>query len=97
MGLFDFFKKPKREQIIVKSGTTNNMEQNCIKTTPIKKGVVKTLNVSTTIANIEKAKNRFIAIDFETTGLSPYSDRIIEVGAAIFENGTLTETAELVV
>lgn len=55
---------------------------------------VKTATVSTTIPNIEKAKNKFIAIDFETTGLSPYSDRIIEVGAVIFENGTIVNRFE---
>lgn len=41
---------------------------------------------------INKLNKRFIAFDVETTGLKPNSDRIIEVGAVIFENGKLTKT-----
>ena len=37
--------------------------------------------------HIEELMNRYIAFDVETTGLYPYSDRIIEVGAVLFENG----------
>lgn len=32
--------------------------------------------------------DRYIAIDVETTGLDPDQDRIIEIGAVLFENGT---------
>lgn len=32
-------------------------------------------------------EKRFIAFDTETTGLDPYRDRVIEVGAVLFENG----------
>jgi DNA polymerase-3 subunit epsilon len=36
------------------------------------------------------AKQKLAVIDFETTGLSPADDRVIEVGIACFENGILT-------
>ena len=36
------------------------------------------------------AEERFVVIDFETTGLSPEQDRVIEVGIACFERGELT-------
>lgn len=72
----------------------NQQSSPVVQHVPAKIGEVKTKTVSTTISNIKKAKNKFIAIDFETTGLSPYSDRIIEVGAVIFENGTIVNRFE---
>ncbi len=40
------------------------------------------------LEEIKKHKDRFVAIDLETTGLSVETgDRIIEIGAVIFENG----------
>ena len=44
-----------------------------------------------TLENLEKAKKRVIAIDFETTGLSYTDDRIIEIGAVIFQNGKVVD------
>lgn len=72
----------------------NQQSSPVVQHVPAKIGEVKTKTVSTTISNIKKAKNKFIAIDFETTGHSPYSDRIIEVGAVIFENGTIVNRFE---
>lgn len=40
---------------------------------------------------IEKLNKRYIAFDVETTGLNAHSDRIIEVGAVLFENGQPTQ------
>jgi DNA polymerase-3 subunit epsilon len=36
------------------------------------------------------AEQKLVVIDFETTGLDPTKDRIIEIGVACFEGGTLT-------
>jgi DNA polymerase III epsilon subunit family exonuclease len=36
--------------------------------------------------------NVYVVFDFETTGLSPTQDRVIEIGAAKIENGRITET-----
>lgn len=80
MSLFDFFKKktsPKE-----KESTKSIINENI---TTIK-GNVNVENLKLTQDIIENVKRRFIAIDFETTGLSPYNDRIIEIGAVIFEN-----------
>ena len=42
--------------------------------------------------NLSSLSKRYIAIDFETTGLNPKTDRIIEIGAVLFENGKPCET-----
>jgi hypothetical protein len=36
------------------------------------------------------AASAFVVIDFETTGLDPQNDRVLEVGVACFENGQLS-------
>ncbi|MDO5402524.1 MAG: exonuclease domain-containing protein [Eubacteriales bacterium] len=38
--------------------------------------------------------DNYVALDLETTGLNPSRDRIIEIGMARFENGTLTADYE---
>lgn len=38
--------------------------------------------------------DKFVVVDFETTGLSPYYDRIIEFGYARFEYGQLVKRAD---
>lgn len=40
---------------------------------------------------IERLIKRYIAFDVETTGLNAHSDRIIEVGAVLFEDGQPTQ------
>lgn len=39
---------------------------------------------------LDSIKKRFISFDVETTGLDAYSDRIIELGAVLYENGKET-------
>ena len=41
---------------------------------------------------MEKTNNSYIAIDLETTGLDPKTERIIEIGAARVEDGTVVRT-----
>ena len=36
--------------------------------------------------------NTYVALDLETTGLSPMRDQILEIGAARVENGEITGT-----
>ena len=45
-----------------------------------RKDLLKILNLS-----------RFTAFDFETTGLDPYNDRVIEIAAIRFEDGKITD------
>lgn len=46
---------------------------------------------------IENLKKRYIAFDTETTGLNPSRDRIIELGAVLFENGKAVKKFETLV
>lgn len=48
--------------------------------------VANELRVDDFIMN--KLRQKYIAFDVETTGLSPYNDRIVEIGAVVFENQT---------
>ena len=41
---------------------------------------------------MEKTNNSYIAIDLETTGLNPKTERIIEIGAARVEDGIVVQT-----
>ncbi len=55
------------------------------------KGIIMSLvNVNMMQLNLDtinELENTFIAFDFETTGRSSTTDRIIEIGAVLFENG----------
>lgn len=44
------------------------------------------------LESIEDYMKRYVAFDVETTGLSSKKDRIIEVGAILFENGRVVDT-----
>lgn len=50
-------------------------------------GFVSTNKIELDDSSIEIVKQKYFAFDVETTGLSPYNDRIIEVGAVLFEDG----------
>lgn len=53
----------------------------------INKGTSNLRLVTLDLNNINEIKEKFIAFDIETTGLNSYSDRIVELGAVVFENG----------
>ena len=56
---------------------------------------VERINITPGVFN--SLNNKYIAFDVETTGLNPYSDRIVELGAVIFENGqAITQFTTLV-
>lgn len=61
------------------------------------KGYVKTTRIEIDINTIESIKKKYIAFDVETTGLNPKTDRIIELGAVLFENGKIIKKFESLV
>ena len=57
-----------------------------VQSSPEKRGLVLTYEDFLEDDEISKIKERFIAFDVETTGLSSAFDRIVEIGAVVFEN-----------
>lgn len=57
------------------------------KSEPSRRGYVTTSKIEITSANYEKISNSYIAFDTETTGLSCDNDRIVELGAVLFQEG----------
>ena len=82
---------PVTDTMKINDGTPKNIISPASKIHTVKKGNVSTKGVNFDDKTIDRLKNRYIAFDVETTGLSAYSDRIIEVGAVLFENGQPTK------
>lgn len=61
------------------------------------RGFVKTSRIEIDINTIENLKKKYIAFDIETTGLNPKTDRIIELGAILFEDGKIIRKFESLV
>ena len=55
----------------------------------IKRGHIGTYKKRVDYDTVKELKERYIAFDVETTGLSPMNDKIIEVAAVLFENGEI--------
>lgn len=82
-----------------KTTETQNLEsaQPTITCNEIKRGIVSTSMIELNNYTVENLRRRYIAIDVETTGLDSNQDRIIEVGAVLFENGQITKRYESLV
>lgn len=69
-----------------------NIVNNTVSNNNFKKDITKIGNINISefmlnISNVNEVKKRYYAFDVETTGLNSYSDRIIELGVVLFENG----------
>lgn len=79
MSIFGFFKE--------KADLTPRVEKETAVEASGQRGFAISKRVELDSHNENSIRNCYIAFDVETTGLSPISDRIIEIGAAIFQNG----------
>lgn len=84
MGIFDIFKKD--------SNSVHHSQSEAAGKIPMQRGTAVSKRVSLNPRSVELLKNCYIAFDVETTGLSPFSDRIVEVGAVIFKNGIVQKS-----
>lgn len=86
--LFGRNKKDKEERIAYQNFMKVNVSTNdTLVLQTEKRGIVSVNKMQIDSTTLSALKQRYIAFDVETTGLSPYNDRIIEVGAVLFENG----------
>lgn len=79
VGLFDFLKK--------KQGKVSKQVDYQLASSPFRTGKVFAEKLDVDISNVDEIRKTFIAFDVETTGLNSSSDRIVEIGAVLFEEG----------
>lgn len=89
MGLFSFFKKKNEKTAAVQ--TPEVVPSPVVPTEPVRNGNVIALPAIVDKSNVDLLKRRYIAFDIETTGLSHYAHRIIELGAVLFVDGSPTK------
>ena len=79
MSILGFFKK--------NANLATQVEKETMAEIPVQRGTAISKRVELDSHNENSIRNCYIAFDVETTGLSPISDRIVEIGATIFQNG----------
>lgn len=88
MGLFDvLFGRKKKAGTAVSEPVAQSVNTKSAPPRTSRKGVVTSSKVIVEAKTVDELRSSYIALDFETTGLSPQTDRIVEIGAVRFEHG----------
>lgn len=85
--IFGKRKKELKEQAVYQNSVNENISKNSNSFQTNIRGFVSTNKMQIDNKLLSTLRKKYIAFDVETTGLSPYNDRIIEIGAVVFENG----------
>ncbi len=72
-------------------GKRNSDQQKTNAVASQKAGCVCAERIEITSEVLKSINNKFIAFDVETTGLSASTERIVELGAVVFENGEIVD------
>lgn len=83
MGSFDklFRRKATESKFIEKEASVINSQY--------KRGHITTYKTQLDCVAVKELKKRYIAFDVKTSGLNPMNDRIVEIGAVLFEKGEI--------
>ena len=79
MSILGFFKK--------NANLATQVEKETMAEIPVQRGTAISKRIELDFRNESSIRNCYVSFDVETTGLSPISDRIVEIGATIFQNG----------
>ena len=99
MKLFEFLKlfRKKEKEIPIKEDRNYHSEiiekhEKKSNEIPAKNNYVEALRTEYDSQKEERARKKFIAFDVETTGFNQERDRIVEIGAVVFEGGEIKES-----
>lgn len=81
MSILGFFKK--------NANLATQVEKETMAEIPVQRGTAISKRIELDFRNESSIRNCYVSFDVETTGLSPISDRIVEIGAVVFQNGTV--------
>lgn len=95
MKLFDFFnifKKKRKTKATIKQNENEGKNTNPNAIPILRRNTVEAYPFELDSQNEANIRNCYIAFDVETTGFSREYDRIVEIGAVLFQNGQIQKT-----
>ena len=98
MGLFDaLFGRKKKASPDVREQASMKTAPRKVAQSASRRASVRSSKVMVEARTVDELKSGFVALDFETTGLSPQTDRIVEVGGGRFEDGRIVDRLSMLI
>lgn len=96
LDIFKLFKKKEKKETIKNDRISHTeikaKQENKTKDNSKHKNYVEALRAEFDSEKEERIRKKFIAFDVETTGFNQERDRIVEIGAVVFEDGEMKES-----